>query len=49
MLRTGIPVSVLGEEEDAVIMTAVELLNDADRDPSFIDPEDLSTIPEEWR
>jgi hypothetical protein len=49
MLRTGIPVSVLADEEDSVITTAVQVLNEADRDPSSIDPDDPGTVPEEWR
>jgi len=51
MMRTGIPVSVLEAEGDVVIATMVKLIN-ADtpaKDPGFVDPDDPSTVPEEWR
>lgn len=48
MLRTGIPVSMLEAEGDDVIHTMVELIN-AETDADYVDPEDPSTIPEEWR
>lgn len=50
MMRTGIPVSVLEAEGDNVIATMVELVTqDPEADQGFIDPDDPSTIPEEWK
>ena len=51
MMRTGIPVSVLEAEGDSVIYTMAELINaeNPPDDQGFIDPDDPSTIPEEWK
>lgn len=51
MLRTGIPVSTWEQEGDAVINTAVDMLNEQ-TEPKLpegaIDPFDDATIPGAW-
>ena len=52
MIRTGIPVTQLDREDDAVIATMVELLNaevDDEEPTGYVDANDPSTIPPEWR
>ena len=52
MIRTTVPVSVWEQEGDAVIYTAFRLLSEADADDEptgYIDADDPSTIPPEWR
>ena len=52
MIRTGIPVTQLDREDDTVIATMVQLLNaetDDEEPTGYVDANDPSTIPPEWR